>query len=95
MEHPENNAWMTMLQNGAGVLSCEISDTNAIKDVPWDTYKDDQGSAHYEVMVENTWLHVDDSLVVRQPNKLGVPIVWIYHSDGMAKVRCFISGPLS
>lgn len=92
LDHPENNEWMMALSDAAGNSCCEITDNSAIKDVPWDNWYDDQGVKHYKVMIERDWIKVDDSKVVREPNKIGVPIVWIYRDNGMLIVKCFLPG---
>jgi hypothetical protein len=91
-EHPERDGWMMALQNSAGVLCCSITDTNVVKDVQWDTWRDPKGISHYKIFVEEGWLQVPDDKVVHEPNKYGVPLAWLYHSDGIPEVRCFLPG---
>jgi len=90
MDHPERTPWMAALQNGAGVLCCDITDNNVVKDVMWDTFRDQEGVAHYEIFIENGWVQVPDSVVVKDPNKFGISLAWVYHSDGIVHVRCFL-----
>jgi hypothetical protein len=91
-DHPERNAWMMALENAAGDFCCGPNDYNAVKDVQWDVWRDYEGFSHYKVFVENDWLKVDDSKVVHEPNKYGVPIVWLYHANGIPEVKCFLPG---
>jgi hypothetical protein len=87
---PAHNIWMKDLHNGAGILCCSITDTNVVKDVQWDTYRDYEGFSHYKIFVEDQWLQVSDDKVVHEPNRVGVPLAWLFHANGVPEVRCFL-----
>jgi hypothetical protein len=91
-EHPERTPWMMMLQDAAGNNCCEPTDNNAVKDVPWDTWRDELGYTHFRVYIEGDWVKVDDSKVVKAPNNYRVPIVWVTHDNGVPMIKCFLPG---
>jgi hypothetical protein len=42
--------------------------------------------------VAPTWYPVPDEVVIKDPNKVGHPVVWIYYEQGEVKIRCFAPG---
>jgi hypothetical protein len=90
--HPDRNEWMMALENSAGVSCCSVTDDNSVKDVQWDIWRDDKGSSHYKIFIEGIWVKVDDSKIVKEPNKFGVPIAWLDRDYGVVSVKCFLPG---
>ena len=35
---------------------------------------------------------VPDDVVIKDPNKVGHPVVWIYFEQGAIKIRCYAPG---
>jgi hypothetical protein len=42
--------------------------------------------------VAPTWYPVPDDVVIKDPNKVGHPVVWIYFEQGAIKIRCYAPG---
>jgi hypothetical protein len=83
----EMHAWFNKLQSGKG-LCCSFADGMSIKDVDWDT-KD----GNYRVKIDDQWIVVPDSAVIKEPNKFGPAVVWPYKdATGATQIRCFIPG---
>ena len=89
-------AWIERLIDQAGVNCCSTADGVQPLEVEWDI-----GANHYRVKVDNRWLTVPDSAVVRGPNRLGHAVVWLYYELDLERdvedtyVRCFPPGPTS
>jgi hypothetical protein len=52
----------------------------------------------YRVKIENGWIVVPDSAVIKGPNRIGYAIVWLYgppEYNERVVVRCFLPGPTS
>lgn len=84
---PEIQQWVKALQNGNGVGCCATADGWTPREVEWDV-----GRKGYKVKIEGVWVDVDDTALIRGPNRLGHAEVWYYHVDGQPKVRCFLPG---
>ncbi len=90
---PEIKNWIENLRDAYGVSCCATADGFRPQDVEWDMEGD-----HYRVKVENSWIEVPDSAVIKGPNRIGYAIVWLYGPeewDGVRIVRCFLPGPTS
>jgi hypothetical protein len=42
--------------------------------------------------VAPTWYQVPDEVVIKDPNKVGHPVVWTYYERGEVKIRCYVPG---
>ena len=84
---PELNSWFDSLQSAKGPC-CSNSDGQILADVDWQS-KD----GHYEVRLNETWIVVDDSAVIKEPNRDGRTIVWPFRTVyGETQIRCFMPG---
>lgn len=45
---------------------------------------------HYWAPIDGTWTEVPESAVVREPNKVGRAIKWLYYENGKKTFRCFL-----
>lgn len=85
----ENEKWLKGLKNDNGKACCDGRDGyDAIYDI-----KD----GHYRVLLFSKYWVVPDDKVIREPNKLGVPMVWystLYNEPNVPtpQIRCFIPG---
>jgi len=57
------------------------------------------GNSHFFVNIEGQWVEVPDASIVREPNRIGRPIVWFSRWPGLdgkpvTFVRCFLAGAL-
>lgn len=57
------------------------------------------GRTHFFATVEGEWVEVPDDAIVREPNRIGRPIVWVTRWMGLEGkpvtfVRCFLPGAL-
>jgi hypothetical protein len=88
---PEIKTWIENLRDAYGVSCCATADGYRPEAVDWD-----RTGNHYRVKVENSWIVVPDSAVIKTPNRIGYAIVWLYAAeewDGSRIVRCFLPGP--
>ncbi len=86
---PEIKNWIDSLKDAHGVLCCATADGYRPEEVEWDMTR---------VKVENRWIVVPDTAVIKGPNRMGHAIVWLgeYRElDGSPVVRCFLPGPTS
>lgn len=91
-ENPELHKWFDQLASGKG-LCCSFADGAKVEDVDWDTARADDGSVRYRVRLNGEWIVVPDAAVVKEPNRLGTPVVWPYQdSTGNTQIRCFLPG---
>ncbi len=84
---PEIRNWINGLKDAGGTSCCSTADGYQPEEVDWDA--DAKG---YRVRWKGEWFRVPDSAVIKEPNRLGYPVVWIGHSDGKPFVRCFLPG---
>jgi hypothetical protein len=42
--------------------------------------------------VAPNWYQVPDEVVIKDPNKVGHPVVWVYYERGEVRIRCYIPG---
>jgi hypothetical protein len=90
---PETKSWIESLRDANGVPCCATADGYRPEEVEWD-----MAGNSYRVKVDNTWIVMPDSAVIKGPNQIGYAIVWLYGSldyDGHRIVRCFLPGPTS
>ncbi len=90
---PETKLWIESLKDAYGVSCCATADGYRPEAVEWDI-----AGNHYRVKVENSWIVVPDSAVIKGPNRIGYAIVWLYGGlewDGSRIVRCFLPSPQS
>jgi hypothetical protein len=90
---PETKSWIESLKNAHGLSCCATADGYQPDDVEWD-----MTGNHYRVKIENRWIVVPDSAVIKGTNRIGHAIVWLdgyVDSDGSRSVRCFLPGPTS
>lgn len=78
--------WVNGLKNKNNQGCCDTSD-GFPADVEWDTDHD-----RYRVRIDGLWYPVPPDAVLTEPNKLGYPMVWYWHKDGVPQIRCFIPG---
>lgn len=76
--------WIKGLRSPAGGLCCEEADGHRIDDVDWRGEAD--GS--YSVRIEGAWVKLNADQVVREPNRLGSAMVWIWQN----RITCFLPG---
>lgn len=86
--------WFDSLKSGKGPC-CSDADGTALKDVDWDTKE-----GHYRVRIEGNWIDVPDDAVIKEPNRVGMTMVWpIYYRVMGAPVRidirCFLPGSMT
>ena len=85
--HPELNSWFDRLASGKG-LCCSFADGQTVADVDWQSR-----NGHYEVRLNDAWIVVDDSAVIKEPNRDGRTIVWPFRTVyGETQIRCFMPG---
>lgn len=89
-EHPELNDWLMTLHSPGGGPCCDMSDTNHVNDLDWETQSKD--NSHYRVRIDGKWIDVPDDKVVKEPNKAGFALEWHYYFDGEPVIRCFMPG---
>jgi hypothetical protein len=85
---PEILQWMRTLTNQIGGVCCDGKDS--IEPAAWRI-----GPKGNQVRLsgEVEWIDVPPGAVVRQPNVLNRPQVWLYRDDGGPwQVRCFLPG---
>jgi hypothetical protein len=91
---PEVKTWIESLKNRFGYSCCATADGYRPEAVDWDMTDN-----HYRVKIDNTWIVVPDTAVIKGPNRIGYAIVWLnsgsLDSDGYRVVRCFLPGPAS
>jgi hypothetical protein len=86
---PELDGWFKALQSQKGPC-CDGSDAQSLSDVDWRS-KD----GHYEVMLDGEWSEVEDSAVIKEPNRAGPTMVWTYYYNGKQRARCFMPGSMT
>jgi hypothetical protein len=90
---PDLNGWYESLHSPGGGPCCDMSDTNHVNDLDWETQSKD--SSHYRVRIDGKWIDVPDDKVVEAPNKAGFAMEWHYYFDGEPIIRCFMPGQMS
>jgi hypothetical protein len=86
--------WFKGLKSANGPC-CADADGNVVKDSDWRS-KD----GHYQVFLENQWVDVPDSAVVKAPNLYGPTMVWpgaitrSYGGGNTTSIRCFMPGTM-
>lgn len=80
--------WIENLTDAKGVPCCSGAD--GMVPSAWVI-----GPRHYRVKIQGAWLDVPDRAVIKAPNRLGHPVVWIGDDGEAVTVRCFLPGPLS
>lgn len=90
-DRPDLDEWFNGLKSDGGYPCCSQVDGSTVSDVDWDTTVV-AGKLHYRVRVEGMWIVVTDEEVVKQPNRYGTALVWVYHVDTKPMVRCFMPG---
>lgn len=85
-ERPELKDWFMHLHSGHGPC-CDGSDATHVADPDWEN-----NSGHYKVRIEGKWVDVPDDAVINEPNKEGTALVWVFHLQGEAVIRCFMPG---
>ena len=84
---PAIKNWINGLKDAAGTSCCSTADGYQPEEVVWDA--DTKG---YWVHWQGKRLQVPDSAVIKEPNRLGYPVVWIGYNGGEPFVRCFLPG---
>jgi hypothetical protein len=79
-------SWFDSLKSGKGPC-CSDADGSVLKDVDWESR-----DGKYRVRIDGKWIEVEDSALVKEPNKFGQAMVWPYYLNGEPIVRCFIPG---
>ena len=86
---PDLNNWFDHLASGKG-LCCSNADGTALSDVDWETK-----NGHYRVRLEGQWIEVEDSAVIKEPNRAGRTMVWPFRTvNGEVMIRCFMPGSM-
>lgn len=97
---PDLDQWYKSLTNANGIGCCEDQEAIRVEDADWQSACVD-GECHYQVFLANRWWDVPEWAVVKEPNKVGVTLVWpVYYwnngkpEDGLHDVfiRCFEPG---
>ena len=85
---PEIRQWFRDQKNPkTGMICCSEADGNEAQE--------DIRDGHYWTTwpaVAPVWYPVPDEVVIKGPNKIGRPVVWIYYERGQMKIRCFAPG---
>jgi hypothetical protein len=76
--------WFSNLRNGKGALCCEEADGHRLEDIDW------RGEADgtYSVRVNEEWVKLQPEQVVKEPNRLGSAVIWIWQGH----ITCFMPG---
>ena len=90
-DRPGLSDWYTSLRSGHGPC-CDGpgKDATHLESDDWET-KD----GHYRVRINKKWLDVPDTAVLKEPNKDGRTLVWLFYISGDPVVRCFIPGSMT
>jgi hypothetical protein len=85
---PEVRQWFRDQKSPTtGMVCCDEADGNEAQEEIRD--------GHYWTTwpaVAPTWYRVPDEVVIKEPNKVGHPVVWIYFEQGAIKIRCYAPG---
>lgn len=81
-------SWFDGLASKKGPC-CSDADGNALKDNDW---KSKDGK--YLVRIGVDWVEVDDAALIKEPNRFGRTMVWIYYHNGEPVIRCFMPGSM-
>jgi hypothetical protein len=85
---PDLKAWIEGLSNRLGINCCAEADGFRPEAVEWDIR-----DSTYRVRIDGEWYDVPDYAVIRGPNRLGVPVVWLFRArDGAIIIVCFLPG---
>ena len=84
---PEIRNWVNGLKDANGYSCCATADGWQPEEVYWDA-----DTSGYRVQWHGEWFRVPDEALIKQPNRLGYPTVWIAYKDGKPFVRCFLPG---
>ena len=82
-----NRDWFRSLTNQYGIMCCEGADGMSLDDPDWEF--DGDG---YRVRIEGNWMPVPAQAMVRQQNKIGHAMVWLWQEDGHLRIGCFMPG---
>jgi hypothetical protein len=94
--NPELHSWFESLTSDQGYC-CAEADGFPLEDGDWDS----QGEHYWANIPSNLfaprssdpkWVEVPDNALVKQHNKIGHAMVWLYNSGDGIKVRCFMPG---
>jgi hypothetical protein len=83
-------SWFESLHSKDGVQCCANADGMVLSDVDWDT-----SGGHYRVRLDGQWIDVPDDRVIKEPNRVGRPMVWPYYLNGHPTIRCFMPGTMT
>ena len=90
-DRPGLSDWYSGLRSGHGPC-CDGPGKDA-KHLESDDWESKDG--HYRVRIEKKWIDVPDSAVLKEPNKDGRTLVWLFWINGEPMVRCFIPGMMT
>src|SRR5215467_8716974 len=82
-----NREWFRSLTNQYGIMCCEGADGTSLDDPDWEFSGDG-----YRVRIEGNWMQVPAQAIVRQQNKMGHAMVWLWQDDGQWRIGCFMPG---
>lgn len=90
-DRPGLGDWYSGLRSGRGPC-CDGpgKDATHLESDDWESR-----DGHYRVRIEGKWLDVPDDAVLKEPNKDGRTLVWLWRMMGEPQVRCFIPGALT
>lgn len=94
-KRPDLDKWYPSLSSRNGPC-CDGPGVDAVhlQDPEWKIVVDGSGQ-HYEVWLDNKWVAVPDSAVLKEPNLDGQAMVWPYKANwGETLIRCFMPGTL-
>jgi hypothetical protein len=85
---PDIRQWFRDQKNPkTGMICCSEADGNEAQE----DIRDGQYWTTWPA-VSPVWYPVPDDVVIKAPNKIGRPVVWIYYERGVVKIRCFVPG---
>ena len=85
---PEIRQWFRDQKSPkTGMICCSEADGSEAQE--------DIRDGHYwttSPAVAPNWYQVPDEVVIKDPNKVGPPVVWVYYERGEVRIRCYIPG---
>jgi hypothetical protein len=85
---PEIRQWFREQKSPkTGMICCSEADGSEAQE--------DIRNGHYWTTwpaVAPVWYQVPDEVVIKDPNKVGHPVVWTYYERGEVRIRCYAPG---
>ena len=83
--------WFDSLRSGKGPC-CSDADGTTVIDADWEGTGDP--SRPYRVRLDGQWVPVEETAVIKEPNRLGRTIVWPMRGYLGVSIRCFMPGSM-